>query len=87
MLHFKNSFKTTKKRLWLLWDVGTVLLTELGFLLLLKHLWLRPKFEGWEKRIFVKHMCLFHFILLQLLQTCFCSVRFYPKYIAPMYWT
>lgn len=40
---YKNSFTTTKKRA--LVTLGMLLLPELGFLQLLKHLWLWSKFE------------------------------------------
>lgn len=84
LLLLKNSFKTTKKGFGYS-EMLALFLPDLGFVLLLKLLWLRSRFEGWEKWIVVKSMCLFHFTQLK---TClFFSVRFYPKYIAPVNWT
>lgn len=81
---FKNSFKTTEKRLWLPRDAGTLFLPELGFLLLLKHLWLRSQFEGWEKWILVKSMSLFHFTQRK---TSLSSCQISSQVLAPVHWT
>lgn len=84
LILFKNSFKTTKKRLCLPWDAGTLFLPELGVLLLLKHLWLRSQFEGWEKWILIKSMSLFHFTQRK---TFLSSCQISSQGLAPVNWT
>ena len=62
----------------ILWSYICIIENEcwlhLGFLLLLKHLWLMPKSEGWEKLSFFESTCLFHFTQLT---TPFLSPNFF----------
>lgn len=46
--------------------LATLLMPELGFLLPLKHLWLMPKLERWEKWTLVRDTYLSHFSQLKL---------------------
>lgn len=54
--------------------LATLLMPELGFLLPLKHLWLMPKLERWEKWTLVRDTYLSHFSQLKLFFPLFCFV-------------